>query len=271
MPRYLSGLEPRRGCGYRKVGKLYVRGFGTFRECHRLPIPLTTCPVCGAGIGFTRGWMRLQAKKLLKECGEEVITCPQCGEQMIRSHMFDRNVWLCENCGIGIERAPEPCNCDENCEVCHPPEKAFMLWVGEKYYPTPHDFMSEAIELGVSKAVPSIPRDFELGKTLVYLAHRKAVDIYIPNKNTITGYKVEKHSGIFMSFRPTHFELLVKESDYNAKKDEYDELEKKGIQIIVVPDNYDEMVKKAEERDKRLKRTRKNRVRTARTLSLGGF
>jgi len=263
MVEYLKGLEPRRGCGYRQVGKLYIRGIGAFKECHRLPFPLTACPVCGEGIKFTRGWVRLQARKLLKECGEEIIICPQCGEQMVKSDQFAgknfRNIWLCENCRIAIERNPEPCTCDEHCPICNPPEKAFMLWVGEKFYPTPHDFTIEAERLGISKAVPSIPKDFELGKTIVYLAHRKAVNLYVESKNTLVGYEIKKHAGIFMSFRPTHFEILVKESDYNANKEEYDKLEEKGIKIIVVPDNYDEMVAKAEEEYKKKSRRRKRR------------
>ena len=109
------------------------------------------------------------------------------------------------------------------------------------------------------KAVPSIPRDFELGISLVYLAHRKAVDLYIENKNTLVGYEIKKHSGIFMAFRPTHFEILVKESDYKAKKEEYDKLEEKGIKVIVVPDNYDEMVAKAEEEYKKKLKGRKRK------------
>lgn len=263
MVEYLKGLEPRRGCGYRQVGKLYIRGVGAFKECHRLPFPLTACPVCGEGIKFTRGWVRLQARKLLKECGEEIIICPQCGEQMEKADEFAErkfvNIWLCKNCRIAIKRPSEPCTCGEKCSMCHPPEKAFMLWVGEKFYPTPHDFTNEALELGICKAVPSIPRDFELGKSIVYLAHRKAVNLYVEDKNTLMGYKIKEHSGIFMTFRPTHFEILVKESDYKAKKEEYDELEEKGIKVIIVPDNYDEMVAKAEEEYKKKSRRRRRR------------
>lgn len=267
MVEYLRGLEPRRGCGYRHVGKLYIRGEGILVPCHRLPFPLTACPVCGEGIKFTRGWVRLNPRRLLRECGDEVIACPQCGEQMEKANEFAErkfvNIWLCKDCRIAIKRHPEPCSCDIHCPVCHPPEKAFMLWVGEKYYPTPHDFAIEAEKLGVSKAVPSIPRDFELGKTLVYLAHRKAVDLYIENKNTLVGYEMKKHSGIFMAFRPTHFEILIKESDYKAKKEEYDKLEERGIKVIVVPDNYDEMVAKAEEEYKSRKSKRhKNKAKS---------
>ena len=267
MPTYLRELEPRRGCGYRKVGKLYIRGIGAFKECHRLPIPLTVCPVCGEGIKFTRGWVRLNPRKLFGECKEETLRCPICGEVMVdagknKSKVFEDILWIhwvCEDCKVGYASKQRVCTCDEHCPICNPPEKAFMLWVGEKFYPTPHDFTIEAERLGISKAVPSIPKDFELGETIVYLAHRKAVNLYVESKNTLVGYEIKKHAGIFMSFRPTHFEILVKESDYNANKEEYDKLEEKGIKIIVVPDNYDEMVAKAEEEYKKKSRGRKRR------------
>jgi len=267
MVEYLKGLEPRRGCGYRQVGKLYIRGEGNFKPCHRLPILLTVCPVCGGGIKFTRGWVRLNPRKLFGECKEETLRCPICGEVMVdagknKSKVFEDRLWIhwvCENCKVGFASKERVCRCDEHCSVCHPPEKAFMLWVGEKFYPTPLDFTIEAERLGISKAVPSIPRDFELGKSIVYLAHRKAVNLYIEDKNTLTGYKIKECSGIFMTFRPTHFEILIKESEYKAKKEEYDGLEEKGIKIIVVPDNYDEMVAKAEEEYKKKLRKRRKR------------
>lgn len=264
MVRYLEGLEPRRGCGYRRVGKLYVRGSGVFAECHRLPIPLTVCPICGSGIKHTRGWIRLNPRKLFGTCTEGIIRCPECGGEMIKAEEFAgkkfRRIWLCDSCKIALERHPELCTCGKNCPVCNPPEKVFMLWVGEKYYPTPSDFISEAMELGVSKAVPSIPKDFELGKSIVFLAHRKAVDMFIENPETLTGYEVKKFPGIFMTFVPTHFEILVRKSDYEANKDKYEEMEKRGIEIIVVPDNYEEMVAKAEEEYKARKSRRKRKL-----------
>ena len=242
MVRYLSGLEPRRGCGYRKVGKLYVVGIGIFKGCHRLPLPLTVCPICGNGIKHTRGWIRLKPRRLFGTCSEGVVRCPECGEEMTRTNEFMgkpfKTVWYCNECKVALEGWSEKCTCDEKCNVCNPPKKAFMLWVGEKFYPTPTHFALEAEMLGVCKAVPSIPKDFELGKTIVYLAHRKAVNMYVENPNTLTGYEVKKHAGIFMSFKPTRFEMLVKKSDFETNEEKYMEMEKRGIEIVVVPDNY---------------------------------
>ena len=239
MVRYLNGLEKERRCGYRKVGKLYVIGEGVPAFCHRLPIPLTVCPVCGEGIKFARGWVRINPRKLFGTCKDGIVRCPKCGETM-----EDRgNVWYCSSCELSFTKSSEKCICSEDCKVCYPQSKAYMLWVGEKFYPTPKDFVDEAIRMGISKVVPSIPKDFKIGKTYVYLAHRKAVKMIVRDSNTLTGYTVKMHSGVFMCFKPTRFEMLVKKTDFEKDREKYIEMEKKGVEIIVVPDNYDELVK----------------------------
>jgi len=252
MVRYLEHLEPRRGCGYRRVGKLYVVGSGMAYECHRLPLVLTVCPVCGSGIKHTRGWIRINPQKLFGKCPEEYTKfCPFCGGELKR----ETGVWVkCSECGAKINVVQySKCTCIPTCYVCNPPEKAFMLWVGEKFYPTPQHFVNEALKLGVSKAIPSIPKGFELGKSIVYLAHRKTVTAIVENK-------MISIEGIFYAFIPLRFEYLVKKSDFEQNKDKYLEMEERGIEIVVVPDNYEEMVKKAEERHKRKRRAKKSVV-----------
>jgi len=254
---YMEELEPRRGCGYRYVGKLYVRAPGIFGICDRGSLPLTTCPVCGSGIKFSRGWIKLQPQRLFGKHGERKnISCPTCGE------MMEIGGWgyVCNSCGTEVKAAEhKECTDGEGCPICNPPEKAYMLWVGEKFY-TPQSFIEEAQRLGVSKAVATIPRDFEIGKTIVYLAHRKAAKMMVKDPSTLTGYREVEIPGVFASFRPTHFEMLVKKSDFEKNREKYLEMEEKGIKIIVVPDNYEEMVKKAEEeyRSKK-KKSRKSR------------
>jgi len=269
MVRYLKSLEPRRGCGYRHVGKLYVIGTGLARECHRLPLPLTFCPVCGSGFKHTRGWVKLNPAKIFGKCPSEYLEiCPFCGEPLERVD----NIWVkCLGCEAKIEFPKfERCECIKGCYVCNPPEKAFLLWVGEKYYPTPEHFINEAIKLGVSKAVPSIPKDFELGVSKVYLAHLKAVRAEVKDEQTLTGYKPIKIAGIFYAFIPQRFELLVKESDFKAEEEKYLKMEEQGIEIIVVPDNYEEMVKKAEEeyKAKKSKKYKKKNKSTSNNKTL---
>ena len=49
-------VEARRGCGYRKVGGLYLVGPKLEAGCGRLPL-VHVCPVCQSGIKQTRGWV----------------------------------------------------------------------------------------------------------------------------------------------------------------------------------------------------------------------
>jgi hypothetical protein len=57
-------IEASRGCGYRKVGGLYLVGSGLTVACDRLPLEITTCPVCDCGIKFTRAPTKINAAKL---------------------------------------------------------------------------------------------------------------------------------------------------------------------------------------------------------------
>jgi len=132
-------VELRRGCGYRKVGGLYLVSDGACVSCDRLPIEVGACPVCGEGIHFPR------APKLVNPV------------KLFGDH---------ENCE---DKVPEACS------VCRPrDEVAYLLGVGEKHY-TIKGFMFEAERMGVSKRVAAIPKKMELGKTWVFLVHPKAV------------------------------------------------------------------------------------------------
>ena len=74
-------IEAKRGCGYRKVGGIYLVGDGLSAVCDRLPYPLEVCRVCGAGIKPSRGIQWLDGKEffggncrhLLDETGPEEI------------------------------------------------------------------------------------------------------------------------------------------------------------------------------------------------------
>src|SRR5262245_57985449 len=101
-------VEAKRGCGFRKVGGLYLVTDKLGVPCGGLPIPLHVCPTCGEGIKQTRGWTWISARKLLAG---------------------DRN--------CGASHCPA-------CPVSHPPEKAGLTWVGGRFYPKPEDWTREA-------------------------------------------------------------------------------------------------------------------------------
>jgi len=96
-----------------------------------------------------------------------------------------------------------------------------LLWVGHKFYKTPGEYMSEAGRMGISRRVKSIPRNFELGKTWVWLAHIEAVraedGTYEP--------------AVFHAFQPQRMEYVVAEDDTEEK---LNRLERQGFTLVNV-------------------------------------
>lgn len=129
-------VEARRGCGFRKVGGIYLVGDGPTTHCDRMPFELTACDVCGSEIKFSRGFQWMNALKFLGR--------------------------------------HEGCADEFRCPICDPDDEKYgLMWVGEKFYTT-HSFIEEAIDLGVSKRISNIPKELVLGKTRILLAHNKA-------------------------------------------------------------------------------------------------
>jgi len=205
-------IEQIRGCGYRKVGGLYLCGGGQKMVCDRLPYELKVCPVCGAGIKFTRGWTWLD---WLKYAGNH------------------------EGCHEAVPAITSGVlNTGNLCPVCFPetyPQPYGLLWVGESFY-TPETFIQEAIQMGVSKRIAAIPRNLKLGETWVLFAHKKAVTKVstYPNPELPALPDTVEYPGIFYAFRPQVLELLIWESE--ATEDKLVELEHRGIKPIVIPD-----------------------------------
>lgn len=184
-------VEPRRGCGYRKIGGLYLVSGPGGMPCDRLPFPLTICPTCNQGIKQTRGWTWVTPNTLFggmhSDCMDGWHTCP----------------------------------------VCQPtPDRAGLLWIGEKFYPTPTEFHMEAADLGISRRIKAIPRGFEIRKTWILLAHPKAIREFKES---------EYEAGIIKVWRPTRIEKILPESKRGSE--EAAELDKKGITCVYVPDN----------------------------------
>jgi hypothetical protein len=206
--------EAKRGCGYRKVEGLYLCGEYIPVACDRLPYEIGACPVCGEGLHFTRGHKKIIPFKL-----------------------------------FGLHT---PCKDDDpSCFMCYPTnEIALLMMVGEKHYPTPQDFMTEALSMGVSKRVSTIPKELKLGETVVYLAHRKAIEVHdseviqevehmMANNNGgqqtfFPDEKITYKLGIFAAFIPHRVEMPVWESKLTDEKKE--ELAKRGITPIPIPD-----------------------------------
>ncbi len=137
--------EKLRGCGFRKVGGVYLVGAGLQIACDRLPIPLEVCPTCGEGLKFSRNPRQIDAYKMF---GDHIFWKPE-------THDY----------------CPE-----DYCYVCRPPSdvSSYIMGVGERHY-TPESFIKEAMEMGVSKRISAIPRNLVVGKSVVFLSHKKAI------------------------------------------------------------------------------------------------
>jgi hypothetical protein len=191
-------VEAKRGCGYRKVGGLYMVGGGIGIPCDRLPFELGVCPCCSQGIKQARGWTWIDVAKLFQ--------------------------------GYHAD-----CACHQFCPLCTNPEsmgRAGLLWIGEKFYKTPAQFIKEGIELGFSRRIKAVPQGFKVGETYVMLAHGSAIDEVVSNGLSTT-HKFKP--GIFYAWLPQHLEKIMKESTRGTE--EIDALAKRGITPIFVPDN----------------------------------
>jgi len=193
-------IEKMRGCGYRKVGGLYLVGAGHGVSCDRLPYELSVCPVCGAGVKFGRGFQWLD--------------------------------WLKYAGGHGLDNE---CGCPEICPVCFPefpPQPFGLLWVGEQYY-TPQSFIEEALSMGVSKRIAAVPRKLKLGETWVLFAQKSACGTREEQQDN-GQMKTVGIPGVFCMFRPRRIEKLIWESE--AKPELIEDLTKSGITPVIIPD-----------------------------------
>ena len=163
--------DRKRGCGWRKEGGLYMMGGGVFTPCGKLPIPLDTCPCCGAGVKPARGWTWVNADALTKDA-----PCSLAGDL--------KHGYLHETCPLDGRIG-----------------RAGLLWIGEAFYKTPGDWTREAQDQGISRRIKAVPRGFEIGETWVLLAHRRAIPATSPDQ--------EPEPGIFQVFQPTEIQYVT--------------------------------------------------------------
>lgn len=215
-------VEARRGCGYRKVGGLYLVSDGRGVVCDRLPILLEVCPTCGHGIKQARGWTWVDPEALVggvhPNCTDE-FACPLC-------------------------MAPHELG-----------EHAGLLWIGEKFYKTPQLFDREAAELGVSRRISAIPRGFKMGETWILFAHPNALptplqcpickavprlDDRMKPPQLVCDLCEEWRGpvfspGIFKVWRPQRIEIILPDSQRGS--DLAKDYEARGITPVFVPDD----------------------------------
>lgn len=177
-PSIQTVYEGKRGCGFRKVHGLYLRSDGETMQCGKFPLELTVCPCCGNGIKPARGftWIDLAKLAVGKQCKNEGHQCNVCPASQ-------ENLAKIVKCGL--------------------------IWVGEKFYKTPNAFVTESFQMGISRRINFVPKDFVVGETWVALAHEKA----IPHLHE--GAPATFTPAIFSLFLPDRIEIVVtgEESD----------------------------------------------------------
>lgn len=190
-----------RGCGYRKIGGLYLVSKDlTFQTCQLMPYPIHLCPCCGAGIKFNRGISWLTGEYFEKE-----LKTKDCEK-----------------------------NCSLECPFQKEKNKKALMWVGEQFYPTPGHFQQEAVRMGISKRIASVPKDLVIGKTWVLVAHRKAIKTLVQKEGNLLEVE-EMEPGIFMAFRPQGVEKIL--TPEMATDEELESLQKRGITPVIVEDH----------------------------------
>lgn len=210
--------EAKRGCGYRKVGGLYLVGNAPGAPCDRLPLALTVCPTCSCGIKQGRGWTWVNVAGLVD------------GPHKISTH---NDVY------------EHPCReaRDQSCTFCAAPElmgRAGLLWIGEQFYKTPGEFLAEGVSLGFSRRINTVPKGFEIGKTWVLLAHSKAFPTVetvepLPGMLLAPETVIVNKPGLFYVWLPQRIEKICTESQRGSE--EVLALEKRGINPVFIPDN----------------------------------
>jgi hypothetical protein len=235
-------VEAKRGCGYRKVGGLYLVGGGLSASCDRMPFPLDRCRTCGGGIKFTRGpqWLQPDFFSVHDELPARI---PPPGESRKPGQFFT-------------------CQDESVCPVCRNSDRDdfgphLLLWIGRAHY-TPEAYLEEGRKLGVSRRLSAMPKGLILGETWVLLAHLDAVparigddgraicsnceedhsdhaDLRCPVSSKESFYSVKQTPGIFCAFVPRAVELILKQSDATPERVEKEA--KRGVTVVAVPDD----------------------------------
>lgn len=203
--------DQERGCGFRHRG-LYLMGGEILRACGKLPVRIGTCPCCGAGIRVTRSLAKIQTKALFGDKFCDSDGCSSC--------IINTTDW------------------------------GYLIGVGERHYRTPHEYLREVLEQGISKRIAQIPRDLEVGKSVIFLAHPKvfrdiapepAVDVSpdyegedhdtffnLEDAHSETTGKLEVRDfpGVFSAFIPTEIQYVT---DGTETEEQLERLVKRGI------------------------------------------
>lgn len=206
--------EARRGCGFRKVGGLYLVSDGPGHPCPRLPFILEPCEYCRQGIVATRSLRFVPALALMTGAAPCPAECPRVADSL---------------CPL---QSPEQLG------------DAGLMLVSSQFY-TPETFTAEATAMGISKRVAALPKKLVVGKTWVMIAYTYRPT---PAASTATGSKAQNlgaalalvgmqtYQQVFHAFVPQRLELIVTPSFRKRNKKLCAWHEARGVRLVEVPD-----------------------------------
>lgn len=195
-------VEAKRGCGFRKVGGLYLMGEGLAMPCPALPFRLNPCSTCGHVLKAARA-IAFKPKGAIMP------------SMMCEAHG-------CVACPLAAMPPDQPCG---------------LQAVSQKFY-TPQSFRAESESLGVSRRISAIPRELEIGKTWVFLAYSQHKTATLPPDGAGFQQVVpDDYQEVFYAFRPSRIELVVSPSWKAAHAEQVAYHEKKGVVLVEVPDD----------------------------------
>lgn len=211
-------VEAIRGCGFRKVGGLYLVSEGLSEGCERFPIPLRSCGHCGQKVNQTRGFQWAEPDFLFANA----VPCAPVADD---GHLHSK----CPVCVPGMLRYADPS------------DKIGLIWVGKKFY-SPDGWLKEAMMQGASKRVPAIPKGLVIGKSRVMAAHPEGHSIQAdlfegaPEPGSEPADRKPGPAVISM-FTVKRIELIVTETQMREKEEWLMDLFARGVTPVVVPDN----------------------------------
>jgi len=201
-------VEKRRGCGYRKVGGIYLAGEEVGEYCHNLPIATTVCPTCKGGIKQTRGLTWIDPVQFFGNC------CANLERFLNRKEVHD--IVHCSRCPACFSEL-------------FAGKEIGLVWIGEAHYQSPQVFIAEGVEMGFSKRIPAVPKGFVIGESWVALGHPKAIQSKPPEYEP-------PQAGIFKVWKPDRIEIIVTQTQ-SEDADFMKPLAVKGLTPVIVPDN----------------------------------
>lgn len=209
----MSMGEFERGCGYRKVGGVYLVCDGASFTCDGLPVEMVPCHCCEFSVSQARSMQPIPAGYMTylmrnHKCTEEKgFPCPIC---------FYAETYPKAKAVIVELPSDSPERLKLEAEL---PKVFYLMFVSKEFY-TPESFMEEARLLGVSKRVApnSLPKGFKVGRDWVFLAHGTVPFPAIDKSGQVLKGERRYATGIFYAFRPSRLELVLYKGDVDDQR-----------------------------------------------------